>query len=94
MKIGELQRTLSLGSGTLTGALDRMERASLVRRSADPNDRRSFVVEPAPFDAKRRKRIERTLEGIEQDSFAMLSARERAELFRLLTKVAGDPGDA
>jgi DNA-binding MarR family transcriptional regulator len=89
MKVGELQRTLALGSGTLTGALDRMEKASLVRRVADPNDRRAFMIEPAPFDAKKKKRVERTLEGIEQGCFAMLTARERTELFRLLTKVAG-----
>ena len=90
MKVGELQRTLALGSGTLTGALDRMEKASLVRRSPDPNDGRAYLVEPAPFDSKKKQRIERTLEGIERDSFAMLTTRERAELFRLLTKLAGE----
>jgi DNA-binding MarR family transcriptional regulator len=88
MKVGELQRTLALGSGTLTGALDRMEKASLVRRSADPNDGRAFMVESAPFDAKTKRKIERTLEGIEEGCFAMLSTRERGDLFRLLTKVA------
>src|SRR5215469_13353449 len=51
MKVGELQRVLALGSGTLTGALDRMEKASLLRRVPDPNDRRAFVIEPLPFDA-------------------------------------------
>jgi DNA-binding MarR family transcriptional regulator len=88
MKVGELQRMLSLGSGTLTGAIDRMEKAELVRRAPDPKDGRAFVIEPAPFDAKKKHKIELTLEGIERDCFAMLSARERSELFRLLTKVA------
>jgi DNA-binding MarR family transcriptional regulator len=88
MKVGELQRVLALGSGTLTGAIDRMEKAELVRRAPDPNDGRAFVIEPAPFEMKKRRKIETTLEGIEENSFAMLTARERAELFRLLTKVA------
>ena len=91
MKVGELQRVLALGSGTLTGALDRMEKASLVRRVPDPKDRRAFVVEPLPFGAKKRKFVERTLEGIEEGCFAMLTPRERATLFRLLTRVADDP---
>lgn len=88
MKVGELQRVLALGSGTLTGAVDRMEKSELVRRVPDPNDGRAFVIEPAPFEAKKRRKIETTLEGIEENSFAMLTTRERAELFRLLTKVA------
>ncbi|MEO7111509.1 MAG: MarR family transcriptional regulator [Polyangiaceae bacterium] len=88
MKVGELQRVLALGSGTLTGAVDRMEKAKLVRRAPDPSDGRAFVIEPAPFDAKKKQKIEATLEGIERSSFAMLSVRERGELFRLLTKVA------
>lgn len=91
MKVGELQRVLALGSGTLTGALDRMEKASLVRRVPDPKDRRAFLIEPLPFDAKKRKFVERTLQGIEEGCFAMLTEKERASLFRLLTKVAEEP---
>jgi DNA-binding MarR family transcriptional regulator len=88
MKVGELQRVLALSSGTLTGALDRMDKAGLVRRTPDPDDRRAWRVEPAPFDAKKRRAIEKTLEEMEDDSFSCLSAKERAELLRLLTKVA------
>jgi DNA-binding MarR family transcriptional regulator len=87
-KVGELQRTLALSSGTLTGALDRMETAGLVRRTPDPDDRRALRVEAAPFDSKRRRAIESALEKMEDESFSSLTARERAELLRLLTKVA------
>src|SRR5829696_1493271 len=55
IKIGELQRRLMLGSGTLSGALDRMEDAGLVRRVPDEEDGRAFKVEPARFDARRRR---------------------------------------
>lgn len=87
MKIGALQRMLMLSSGTLTGALDRMARAGLVRRVPDPRDRRAMRVEPAPFDARRQRAIERTLEATEARSFSALDARERRQLLRLLQKV-------
>jgi len=88
MKVGELQRLLMLSSGTLTGAIDRMEQAGLVRRVPDPNDRRVFRVEPERFDSRRRRAIERTLEETEADCFASLTATERAELLRLMRKAA------
>ncbi len=91
MKIGELQRVLSLSSGTLTGALDRMDRAGMIRRVQDTRDGRAFRVEPAPFDARRRRAIESTLETTEAESFAKLTARERRELFRILTKLCAQP---
>ena len=87
MKIGELQRVLSLSSGTLTGAIDRMDKAGLVRRVQDPKDGRAFRIEPAAFDAKRRRAIEATLEAAEAESFSRLTAKERQELFRILTKL-------
>jgi DNA-binding MarR family transcriptional regulator len=87
MKIGELQRVLALSSGTLTGALDRMTKARLVRRIAHPEDARAFVVEAVPFESKKRRAIEKTLEDVERDGFAALTAPERRELLRLLTKV-------
>jgi DNA-binding MarR family transcriptional regulator len=87
MKIGELQHMLALSSGTLTGAIDRMEKAELVRRAPDPTDARSWRVEPASFDARRRRAIEATLASIEEEGFAPLSKRERQELRRLLALV-------
>jgi DNA-binding MarR family transcriptional regulator len=92
MKVGELQRLLALGSGTLTGAIDRMEKAKLVRRAPDPEDGRAWRIEPAPYDAQRRRAIERTLERMEDSCFADLTERERRELLRLLGKVR--EGDA
>src|SRR3569832_464356 len=43
--IGALQRELSLSSATLTGAIDRMEKAELVRRVPAPDDRRASLIE-------------------------------------------------
>ena len=85
-KIGELQRMLMLSSGTLTGAIDRMEQAGLVRRVPDPGDGRAYRVEPARFDARRQKAIEATIDETDDQCFAALTAAERRELLRLLTK--------
>ena len=85
MKVGELQNILGLSSGTLTGAIDRMEKADLVRRVSDPNDGRSWVIEPASIG--KRKKLEATLEEIETSCFSALSQSERRQLFQLLEKV-------
>jgi DNA-binding MarR family transcriptional regulator len=88
MKVGQLQRMLSLSSGTLTGALDRMHKAGLVRRVRHPEDGRAFSVEAAPVDPKRRRAIEAALEALEDRAFGALSATERETLLRLLRKLA------
>jgi DNA-binding MarR family transcriptional regulator len=87
-KVGALQKLLALSSPTLTGALDRMEAAGLVRRRRDETDLRAWVVEPAPFAAKRRTQIEDGLERLEDQAFAMLTAKERKTLRGLLERVA------
>src|SRR6185295_17264334 len=46
MTIGELQAELAIGSSTLTGAVDRMERVGLVRREDHPRDRRAIRLVP------------------------------------------------
>src|SRR5512132_396334 len=43
---GKLATELRLSSGAMTNRLDRMESAGLVRRVADPNDRRGTLIEP------------------------------------------------
>lgn len=87
MRMTDLQRIVMLSSGTLTGAIDRMERADLVRRVADADDRRAWRVEPVEPEGASRRIIEAALEKIEEDYFAALSASERRELLRLLDKV-------
>lgn len=87
-KIGELQRALMLSSGTLTGTLDRMERIGLVRRNADPEDKRAFWVAPAKIKDERRERIVDTVDRTDRECFAGLTAAERRELHRLLEKAS------
>jgi len=44
IRFKDLALALSIEGATLTGLLDRMERADLLRRSPDPDDRRSILI--------------------------------------------------
>lgn len=43
---GRLADRTGLSTGAVTGVIDRLERAGLVRRAEDPRDRRRVLVEP------------------------------------------------
>ena len=43
---GELARRTGLTTGAVTGVVDRLEGAGLVRRARDPGDRRRVIIEP------------------------------------------------
>ncbi|PJZ57215.1 hypothetical protein CH367_10800 [Leptospira barantonii] len=45
---GKLAQSLGLTTGAVTTVIDRLERVGIVRRVADPNDRRKVVVEFNP----------------------------------------------
>lgn len=52
---GELAKRCHISTGGMTGMIDRLERAKLVERVSDPNDRRRVVVrgiENEPLDCK------------------------------------------
>lgn len=49
----ELARHTGLTSGATTAMLDRLEKAGLIERRPNPNDRRGTLVAPAPGSAER-----------------------------------------
>lgn len=87
MTIGRLQKQLSLSSGTLTGAIDRLEAQELVRRLPSPDDKRAFVIESL-VPARKRAQLEAIVEKGDQRCFGALTTGERKELLRLLEKCA------
>lgn len=50
---GDLGRATGLTTGAVTGILDRLEKAGMVERWRDPNDRRRVIVRPIPEAAAR-----------------------------------------
>jgi MarR family transcriptional regulator, organic hydroperoxide resistance regulator len=87
--IGVLQRELALSSATLTGAIDRMEKQGLVRRTPSPDDRRASVIEPR-VPAATKAKILAAVDRSDHDCFAAITAAERTTLLRLLTACATD----
>ena len=95
MTIGELQARLMLGSSTLTGAVDRMERAGLLKRQPVEGDRRAYRLLPVVWTEKKATALLETLSKTENEVFRGLTAAERRTLSSLLAKAlaphAGEP---
>jgi len=84
---GDLARATELSTGAMTNRLDRLERAGLVRRTPDPDDRRGVQVELT--DEGRRTWEQSVVAQAEKEAIiaAALSADEMDELNRLLRRV-------
>jgi DNA-binding MarR family transcriptional regulator len=52
---GHLATRCGLTTGAITGIIDRLERANLVRRVRDPEDRRRVLLEPIENKEKKKK---------------------------------------
>ena len=85
--VGEIQARVLLASGSMTAAVDRLEKMDLVRREFTKKDRRARVIHLTP----RGKRLITTVyEAHSRDIevlMAVLDAGERAELYGLLKKI-------
>jgi DNA-binding MarR family transcriptional regulator len=83
MTAGELARRLGLTTGAVTGVIDRLEGARLVRRATDSADRRRVVVELVPNPKAEReiallfapmaKRIKRLLAGYDENERSLIA---------------------
>lgn len=80
--IGDLCRVLGYDSGAMTRLLDRIEKKGLIRRLANPDDRRSYLIELTDESAvlvpKARRRVEKVfgdlLQGFQDGEAAALKA--------------------
>lgn len=87
MAVKALGEKVLLTSGSMTAAIDRLERRGWVKRGNDPEDRRSRIV---LLTAKGRKTIQALFLSHEHDmeqAVAGLSRTERTELIDLLRKL-------
>jgi DNA-binding MarR family transcriptional regulator len=84
---GRLARLMELSSGAITNRLDRMEEAGLLRRLADPDDRRGILVELTP-DGKRVYEEAIGVQGRKEAFFASaLTKAEQKQLNTLLRRI-------
>ncbi|HEX2219643.1 MAG TPA: MarR family transcriptional regulator [Gemmatimonadales bacterium] len=65
--VGELVRVFGIKQSTLTSLLDRLERAGLLRRELNPDDRRSFLIHITAQGRDLTARLNRLLEKLEED---------------------------
>jgi DNA-binding MarR family transcriptional regulator len=96
LRMQELSGRVVLSRSRVSRVVDEMERAGLVRREPDPDDRRAaFAVITDDGRAALRKAAPVYLQGIEEEFLSYLSLGERRSLERSLRKVLdGHPGDA
>lgn len=81
---GQLASHMRLSSGAMTNRLDRMEAAGLIRRLADPTDRRGTLVEPTDEGHAVWNRTVGTQAIREAQIASVLNDTERAKLHALL----------
>ncbi|HOX43251.1 MAG TPA: MarR family transcriptional regulator [Myxococcota bacterium] len=85
---GELASILHLDPSTLTGILQRLERARLIRRSRDPKDRRrvhlSLTRQGLALDELRRGTVEASVRA----ALSQMTPRELAITLRSLERLA------
>lgn len=90
--IGALCRVIGYDSGAMTRLLDRIEKKGLVRRVANPNDRRSFLIElteeSAALVPKARRKVHSAFAPLLQGFSDREAAALRASLEKVLENAA------
>ena len=84
---GALAKLLDLTSGAMTSRLDRMEKAGLVRRLPDPDDRRGVKIEITDAGSQVWQDAVGVQAAKEQLVAAALSPTEKEELSELLRRL-------
>ncbi|HKX32171.1 MAG TPA: MarR family transcriptional regulator [Blastocatellia bacterium] len=79
MTAGQLAELTGLTTGAVTGIIDRLERAELVRRERDLNDRRRVIIQPV-LDPERMKELEGLFKSMAQAMAEMAASYNDQEL--------------
>lgn len=87
MPIGELGRKMLASGGNMTVVVDNLQRAGLVDRSHDRDDRRAIVVDLTPKGRKLFRDIFPRHAQFIASMSSVLTEREQTELARLLKKL-------
>jgi DNA-binding MarR family transcriptional regulator len=88
VSLGVLAEEACCARSNITQMIDRLESEGLVRRVADPEDRRSIRAELTPAGVDRAEEGKTQMELVLAEFAATFTGPERAELGRLLAKLA------
>lgn len=84
---GSLAKRTELSSGAMTNRLDRLEKAGLVRRTPDPDDRRGVLIELTDEGERKWVDTAKVQAAYENLIGAALNKREKQELNSLLRRI-------
>jgi DNA-binding MarR family transcriptional regulator len=76
--IAALHAAFAHRRSTLTGILDRLEAAGLIRREVHQHDRRSFLIHLTPRGRTLARKVHAALAGLEDDVAARVTAADLA----------------
>jgi MarR family transcriptional regulator, lower aerobic nicotinate degradation pathway regulator len=82
-----LSRRTTIDRSDMVATINELAERGLVQRTHDPTDRRRNVVTITAAGRRQLRKLDRLLAGIQDELLAPLSARERRQLIRLLTRV-------
>ncbi|MFI6334563.1 MarR family winged helix-turn-helix transcriptional regulator [Streptomyces sp. NPDC050535] len=89
----QLSATLMMTTGGMTGRLDKLERAGLLRRSPDPHDRRGLQVTLTDEGLRLIDRAVGAGLAVQTEALSALDDEQAAQLAELLRRLlAGSPG--
>jgi DNA-binding MarR family transcriptional regulator len=88
----ELGETLYMDPNNLVLLLNDLEAHGWIERRRDPDDRRRHIVGITSAGVRAIEQAERSMESIEDEVLAGLSAKERDSLRRLLSKALAHTG--
>ena len=87
LTITEIQAKVLLASGSMTAAVDRLEKKSLVVRTPAPGDRRAKVLELTPEGRRVVETVFRRHAAELEAAMAVLNPSEKRQLYALLKKL-------
>lgn len=90
-RVSDLAEALRIAPRSATEVADDLEARGLVRRAADPSDRRAVLLHATPEGRAVRDEVDAARSADSRALFARLTAEERAGLADLLRKVAEEP---